>query len=124
MVHTILALRIDKTVTGQSDTRRVRQTRWAGHEIPTHPAFRAHPDFPALLTMMFEDAILANDLQAHNVTAVSDASRSVHLVDLVHLVYLVGLVQPNKQDKLNKRDRPADFFSILLKMDSRARTSR
>jgi hypothetical protein len=80
--------------------------------------------------MMSREVILTNDLQAHNATAVSGADRLVHLVDLVHLVYLVGLVQPNKQDKPNKRDRPdrpnrpnerdrlADFFSILLEMES------
>ena len=38
-------------------------------------------------------------------------------VDLVHLVYLVSLVQLNKRDRpnrLNERERLADFFSILL----------
>jgi len=81
----------------------------------------ARPAFPALLAMMSREAILANDLYAHNATAVSGGGRLVHLVDLVHLVYLVGLVHPNKQDKPNKpnkRDRLADFFSILLEMES------
>jgi hypothetical protein len=57
--------------------------------------------------MMSRNAILANDLQAHNATDVSGAG------SLDHLVYLVGLVQPNKRDRPNERDRLADFFSIL-----------
>jgi len=36
-------------------------------------AYRARPAFPALLTMLSGDAILANDHQAHNATAVSVA---------------------------------------------------
>ena len=83
-------------------------------------AFRARPAFPALLARMSRDAILANDHQAHNATAVSDAGRPVHLVDLVHLVYLVGLVQPNKRDRPdrpnrpNEQDMPTFFFYSLL----------
>ena len=41
-------------------------------------AFRARPAFPALLAMMSEDAILANDLYARNATAVSGAGRLIH----------------------------------------------
>ena len=44
----------------------------------THPTFCSRPAFSALLAMMSGDAILANDHQAHNATAVSDAGRLVN----------------------------------------------
>ena len=59
------------------------------------PVFRSSPAFPVTLAIMSRDAILANDLYAHNATAVSGPGRQIHLVDLVHLVcfvHLVGLV--------------------------------
>ena len=42
-------------------------------EIRIAPIARARPAFPALLATLSGDAILANDHQAHNATAVSGA---------------------------------------------------
>ena len=47
-------------------------------EIPTHPAFCTRPAFPALLARLSRNAILANDLEPHNATAVSGAGRPVN----------------------------------------------
>jgi hypothetical protein len=47
-------------------------------KILTRPAFCSRPAFPALLAMMSRIAILANDLQAHNATAILGAGSLVN----------------------------------------------